>query len=127
MNCHATKAVLDLFAEGRLTQRRAAAVEAHLAACDDCRAAARPREASPAAVASDDFKTRLAAALKAGRTQEAAADPAPPPELTLWPRDLSAVALAAAALCLIAATIGWSGMPTQLDLSGDEFIAGRTP
>ena len=126
MNCHATKAVLDLFTEGRLTPRRASAVEAHLASCADCRGAMQPL-APATAPASSDFKSRLAVTLKAQQRKKSETGLTPQAELTLWPRDFSAVALAAVALCLIAAMIGWSGMPSQFDLSGDEFIAGRTP
>lgn len=123
MNCHAVRAVLDLHAEGRLTARRGTKVSAHLAECAACRALAAPL-ASAVKPASRDFKARLASALKAERA------PAPEPfaaRLELWPRDLSGVALAAAALALIAAVIGWSGVPSQRDIAGDEIAAGRLP
>ena len=124
MNCHATRAVLDLHAEGRLTPRRAKAVEAHLAACSDCRP-----QTPPAAVpvkTAGDLKARLAAAMKAAskapeRRTEARL------ELDLWPRDLSGVAVAAAALALIAVVIGWSGAPSQQYDQGDELAARRMP
>ncbi len=127
MNCHATRAVLDLHAEKRLTPRREKAVTAHLASCADCRA----RTAAPTAVAASavkapagDFKARLAASLKNARKSP---EPRPEPELALWPRDLSGVALAAAALAVIALVIGWSGVPTQFGAEGAELAAGRTP
>jgi predicted anti-sigma-YlaC factor YlaD len=104
MNCHAIRAVLDLHAEGRLTPRRAKAVDAHLAACPDCRAAALKAER---------------------RTPEPR--PAAKAELSLWPRDMSGVAIATAALALIAVVIGWSGAPNQQFDKGDELAAGRTP
>ena len=47
MNCHATRAVLDLHAEGRLTLRREKAVASHLASCAGCRAEL-PPAAAPA-------------------------------------------------------------------------------
>jgi anti-sigma factor RsiW len=124
MNCHATRAVLDLHAEKRLSEKRTKSVLAHLASCAECRTLT----AAPAAVAvqpsSADFKTRLAASLKA-ESKAAKRSPAPRLEASLWPRDFSGVAFAAAALVLIASIIGWSGAPPQRDM-GDE-LAGRTP
>ncbi|MDD5304684.1 MAG: zf-HC2 domain-containing protein [Elusimicrobia bacterium] len=125
MNCHATRAVLDLHAEGRLTPRRAKAVAAHLAACDACRAQTAPTAVAAKAPARD-FKERLAAAMKAERGAPTAR-PANKLELALWPRDLSGIALAAAALALIAVVIGWSGAPNQQFDRGDELAAGRMP
>ena len=122
MNCHATQAVLDLHAEGRLTPRRAKSVAAHLASCPDCRAAIAPAP-TPVKAATGDFKTRLAASLKA----QPKSAPASAPKLELWPRDLSGVALAAAALALVAFVIGWSGVPSQRDMNGDELAVGRMP
>jgi predicted anti-sigma-YlaC factor YlaD len=126
MNCHATRAVLDLHAEGRLTPRRAKAAAAHLASCAECRALSTPAAPSLAKAPDAGFKHRLAAAMKAERK---APRKAPAPELALWPRDLSGVALAAAALALIAVVIGWSGVPSQRDINGDysELAAGRMP
>lgn len=124
MNCHATRAVLDLHAENRLSAGRTKSVAAHLAGCAECRA----RTAAPTAVAvpapAREFKERLAAAMKAERKSSVSR---PEPELNLWPRDLSGVALAAAALTVVAIVIGWSGVPTQKDFSGEELAAGRTP
>ncbi|MBI2789604.1 MAG: zf-HC2 domain-containing protein [Elusimicrobia bacterium] len=125
MNCHATRAVLDLHADGRLTPGRARAVDAHLASCAGCRAQS-PAAAQPAKGPAGDFKARLAASLKAERRspeprREAKA------ELSLWPRDLSGVAVAAAALALFAVAVGWSGAPSQQFDKGDELAAGRTP
>ncbi len=124
MNCHATRAVLDLHAEGRLTPRRAKAVAAHLASCPACFELSSPIAPALAKKLEPAFKHRLAAALKAGR---GAPEPVPALALPLWPRDLSGVAVAAAALALIAVGIGWSGVPSQRDSSGDELAAGRTP
>lgn len=125
MNCHATRAVLDLHAEGRLTPRRARAVDAHLASCAGCRAQS-PVPAQPAKAPSGDLKARLASSLRAERR-----DPEPrraaKTELTLWPRDLSGVAVAAAALALFAVAVGWSGAPSQQFDKGDELAAWRTP
>lgn len=128
MNCHATRAVLDLHAEKRLTPRREKAVLAHLASCAECRAQTAPAAAAPIQAPAGDFKARLAASLKSAR-KEPQPRPAPGLELSLWPRDLSGVAVAAAALALIAVMIGWSGVPSQRDLSGDdlELAAGRMP
>lgn len=125
MNCHATRAVLDLHAEGRLTPRRARAVAAHLASCSDCRAQS-PVAATPAKSLSGDFKSRLAASLKAERSVPEPR-PAAKGDLSLWPRDLSGVAVAAAALALFAVAVGWSGAPSQQFDKGDELAAGRTP
>lgn len=126
MNCHATRAVLDLHAEGRLTPRRAKAVAAHLDSCAVCRALT----AAPTAVAvkapARGFKESLAAAMKAER-KSPEKNAAPKLELNLWPRDLSGVAVTAAALALIAVVIGWSGVPSQQYDHGDELAAGRTP
>jgi predicted anti-sigma-YlaC factor YlaD len=125
MNCHAIRAVLDLHAEGRLTPRRAKAVDAHLSSCSDCRAQA-PVAAAAAKAPAGDFKSRLAAAMKAER--RASGKPsAPAPALSLWPRDMSGVAFATAALALIAVVIGWSGAPNQQFDRGDELASGRVP
>ncbi|MCR4296838.1 MAG: zf-HC2 domain-containing protein [Elusimicrobia bacterium] len=123
MNCHATRAVLDLHAEGRLTPRREKSVAKHLASCADCRGLTAP--AAAAARPAPDFKTRLAAAMKDGRNAPKPL-PAPAP-LNLWPRDLSGVAVAAAALAVIALGIGWSGAPSQQYDRGDELASGRMP
>ncbi len=124
MNCHSTRAVLDLHAEGRLTPRRASAVAAHLESCAACRAPAAPA-AAPAKPAAADFKARLASSLKAARkASEPALDGAL--KLPLWPSEFYGVALAAGALALVAVIIGWSGVPSQRDY-GDELAAGRIP
>ncbi len=120
MNCHATRAVLDLHAEGRLTPGRAKSAEAHLKTCAECRAAAAPLPAPKASKGPGaDFKAKLAASLK----KEAPAAAAP--RLSLWPRDLNGVLWAAFALGLVAASIGWSGAPSQRDAAGDELASGR--
>lgn len=65
MNCFATLAVLDLFAEELLTPARRAQVERHLSSCPSCAAKAAglraPRAAAVAAPAG--LKSRLRAAL----------------------------------------------------------------
>ena len=126
MNCHATRAVLDLHAENRLSARRTKSVVEHLASCAECRALAAPPAPSLAKLPASGFKARLAAAMKAERKGP---EPRPTPryELALWPRDLSEVAVAAAALVLVAVIIGWSGVPSQRDLGGDELVFGRMP
>ena len=124
MNCHATRAVLDLHAEGRLTQSRAKTVAAHLASCSECRGRTAALTAVAVKAPAGDFKARLAAAMKTARVASAAR---PTPELALWPRDLSGVAFAAAALAVIALAIGWSGVPSQFDAEDAEFAAGRIP
>ena len=126
MNCHATRAVLDLHAEGRLTPRREKSVVAHLASCTDCRSLSAPAAAVPLKVPAGDFKTRLAASMKAARKSPEPRS-APTLELNLWPRDFSGVAIAAAALALVAFIIGWSGVASQRDMGGDELAAGRMP
>jgi len=125
MNCHATRAVLDLYAEKRLTVSREKAVSSHLASCAECRSLTTPA-AAPIKAPTSDFKTRLAAAIKAER-KEAAPRPEPKLELNLWPRDLSGVAFASIALAAVALAIGWSGVPTQFGAEGAELAAGRTP
>ena len=126
MNCHSTRAVLDLHAEGRVTPARAKAVAAHLKACAECRSFAAPPPASaPVKLPTGDFKARLAASLKTAR--KSAAEPAPAPSLELWPRDLTGVALASVALALVAVLIGWSSVPSQRDLGGDDLAAWSTP
>ena len=128
MNCHATRAVLDLHGEGRLTPRREKAVAAHLAACAECGALTGPATASvPVKAPAGGFKARLASALKTERAAASSPRPAHRVELPLWPRDLSGVAIAAAALALLAFVIGWSGVPSQRYESGDELAAGRMP
>lgn len=121
MNCHATRAVLDLHAEGRLTPRREKSVAEHLASCADCRTATAPAAAATPS-ASSELKARLAAAMKSAKKT-----PAAEPALNLWPRDLNGVAFAAAALALVALAIGWSGVPTQFGAEGDELASGRMP
>ena len=125
MNCHATRAVLDLHAEGRLTPGRAKSVAEHLKSCADCRKFAVVPDAPSVLSAGKDFKARLAASLKAQRTETPAAAHAP--HIQLWPRDLTGVALASAALILVSAIIGWSGVPSQRDMSGDDLASWRTP
>lgn len=124
MNCHATRAVLDLHAEGRLTSGRAAAVEGHLASCAACRAlsAALPGAAAPGEAAPDTLKARLSAAMKASRGAPAETGPS----YSFFPRDAAGVAWAAAALTLVTLVAGWNGAPTQSFDAGDE-IAGRLP
>lgn len=124
MNCHAIRAVLDLHAEGRLTPRREESVAKHLASCADCRGLKAP--VSAAARPAPDFKARLTEALKAGRKAPGPLPSSEPP-LNLWPRDLSGVAVAAAALAVIALGIGWSGAPSQQYDRGDELASGRIP
>ncbi len=123
MNCHAARALLDYHAERRLTPRREQAVVAHLASCAGCFALS-----TPAAVAlqapSVDFKARLAAVLKSGRQAPVAF---PSETLTLWPEDLFGVAIAAAALAVVAVIIGWSGVPTQQNINGDQIFVWRMP
>lgn len=123
MNCHATRAVLDLHAEGRLSAGRTKSVGAHLSSCAECRALVVPPPA-PAPAAIGDFKTRLAAAMKAEKKSPVSR---PETELNLWPSDLSGVALAAFALAVVALSIGWSGVPSQKDLRGEELAAGSMP
>jgi len=124
MNCHATRAVLDLHAEGRLTPRREKAVAAHLASCAACKALTAPTVVAVKAP-TGDFKARLAAAMKGERKVPKVE--APRLALNLWPRDFSGVAFAAAALALVAIVIGWSGVPSQQYDRGDELAAGRMP
>lgn len=124
MNCHAVRAVLDLYQEGRLTARRGTRVSAHLDTCADCRKLAVPSAAPKAAPAGKDFKAKLAASLKKAAE---APTPAPARDLPLWPRDLAGVAWAAAALAVVALAIGWSGVSSQKDMAGDELAAGRLP
>ncbi len=121
MNCHATRAVLDLHAEGRLTSGRAKAVSAHLEGCAACRALAVPAPAAaPGKAATSAFKAKLAAVVKAERP--APAEPAR--ALSLFPRDAAAVAFATAAVAVIALGLGWNGVPNQNYDGGDE-LAGR--
>lgn len=124
MNCHAVRALLDLHAEGRLTARRAAATDAHLASCAACRAEA-ATAAAPAAKAKlpKALAERLASSLRAS----APAAPAPEASLSLWPSDLPGVALAAAGLAVAALIAGWSGVPSQAYDPAPELAAWRTP
>jgi anti-sigma factor RsiW len=111
MNCHSLRNVLDLRAEGRLSPRRARAVEAHLASCADCRAlAAPPASPAPAAPAPRALKDRL----RAAAATPVSLPPAPAPGgLALWPTEARGVALAAAALLLIGALAFAFGVPSQ--------------
>lgn len=109
MNCQSFINILDLYQERRLSPRRAAAARAHLADCAACRAVAAPLQAAPAA-ASTALKLRLADALRAAATVDAARARTATP---LWPRDARAVALAAAALALVGLLIAATGAPSQ--------------
>ena len=88
MNCHATRAVLDLHAEGRLSERRTKSVVTHLASCAACRALSEPIAVAPTTSAAGGFKARLAEALKTDRKVHESR-PVPALDLTLWPRDFS--------------------------------------
>lgn len=125
MNCHATRNLLDLHAEGRLNPGRAKSVEAHLASCEHCRALAVPAPVLVTKAAPADFKAKLRAAAKAA---PAAEEPKPKigGTLSLFPADVYSVALAAALVTLIALGLGASGKPNQA-LSGGDELAGRTP
>jgi predicted anti-sigma-YlaC factor YlaD len=123
MNCHSTRAVLDLYLEQRLAPGRAAALEKHLSACASCRALSVPAPVTVAAAAPAGLKARLLAAAKA----QPSAEPRPKigGTLSLLPRDLLSVAAAALALGLIALGLGWNGAPNQS--YAPEELAGRMP
>jgi hypothetical protein len=111
MNCHSFINVHDLYAEGRLSPRRARAVAAHLSSCASCRAAASPApSAAPSARAPEDFKARLRAA---ARGASVAAPHAPSTGLLLWPREARGIALAAVLLAAVALLAHLSGVPSQ--------------
>ncbi|HEX4048213.1 MAG TPA: zf-HC2 domain-containing protein, partial [Elusimicrobiota bacterium] len=102
MNCHSFINVLDLHREGRLSPRRAKAVERHLGGCAACRALAAPApSAEPSARAPLALKARLLAAAKSAPGAPAAAPEAAPEapaaasDLPLWPREARGIALAA--------------------------------
>jgi anti-sigma factor RsiW len=124
MNCHSFINVLDLFSEGRLSARRAGAVEKHLAACPSCRAlvAPVPRAASGAS-APASLKERLLAAAKAVPSEPVPAA-APRLDLPLWPREARGLALAAAALLVVGLLIAATGVPSQ---SGGSIAAVEEP
>lgn len=123
MNCHSTRALLDLHAEGRLTPGKTSAVGRHLESCAACRAVAAP-VAAPAGErpAPAGLKARLLAAAKDASARTPA--PAPARALSLFPRDAAAVAFAAAALTVIALGLGWKGAPSQSYDAGDELAGG---
>lgn len=125
MNCHGTRALLDLYLEQRLNPGRAAALERHLGGCAACRSLSAPAPVSVAAAAPSGLKARLLAAAK---QEGPAGEPRPKigGTLSLLPRDLFSVAVAAAALAVIALGLGWHGAPNQSLSPGDE-IAGRVP
>jgi hypothetical protein len=108
MNCHATRNLLDLHQEDRLTPGRARAVLAHLASCADCRALAGAVPLTVSAQAPASLKERLRAAAKA-----APARAAEPPALPLWPSEARGVLLSATALAALAFLLGRGGEPTQ--------------
>jgi predicted anti-sigma-YlaC factor YlaD len=110
MNCHSTRAVLDLYLEQRLAPGRAAALEKHLSACASCRALSVP---APVTVAAAKAQPSAEPRPKIGGT------------LSLLPRDLLSVAAAALALGLIALGLGWNGAPNQS--YAPEELAGRMP
>lgn len=123
MNCHSTRAVLDLYAEQRLNPGRAAAVGRHLSACAHCRGLAQPAPAAPARPAPSALKARLLAAAK--KESPAPAGPKVGGTLSLLPRDAFSVLAAAFALGLIALGLGWNGAPNQSFIP--EELAGRMP
>ena len=126
MNCHATRAVLDLLAEGGLSPRRESAARAHLDSCSACRAHATPAaKPSSAGGPSGAWKAKLKASLadaSAGRVHTGAGM-----DLSLWPRDVRGVLFAALALALVAVFAGWSGAPSQLYSEDGGEVARRLP
>lgn len=110
MNCHATRAVLDLYAEGCLSERRAKSVAAHLAGCPVCRALAARAPAASTVRAPQSLKERLLQAAKSSRTA-----PVAPPKLEprLWPTEAYGVAVAAVALLAIALAVTRAGTPDR--------------
>jgi len=110
MNCHSFKNVLDLYAEGRLTPRRAMAASEHLASCPACRALTAPSAPSSTSRAPQALKDRILAAAKSPAATDA---PLAPAGLPLWPREARGIALAAAALVLVALLVSAFGVPSQ--------------
>ena len=115
MNCHALINVSDLYAEGRLSARRAKAAEAHLASCAACRVFMEPAlAAAPSARAPQSLKDKLLAAAKAGPAAiDAASAETAASDLPLWPREARGIALAAAALLIAGLIVAAAGVPSQ--------------
>ena len=107
MNCHSTRAVLDLHTEGRLSERRVKAVAAHLAACPACRALEAPAPAPSAVRAPQSLKEKLLQAARSPRTAPAKL------ELRLWPTEAYGVAVAAVALLAIALAVSRADVPDR--------------
>jgi anti-sigma factor RsiW len=122
MNCHSFKNVLDLYAEGRLTPRRAMTAAEHLAACAACRALAAPAASPSGARAPQALKDRLRAAAKAAPS---APEPRAASGLPLWPREARGIALAALALIVVALLVAAAGLPSQS--SGGAVAAVEEP
>ncbi|MFI5346440.1 MAG: zf-HC2 domain-containing protein [Elusimicrobiota bacterium] len=122
MNCHSFANIRDLHGEGRLSPRRAAAADAHLASCAACRAKAAPAAAPSGARAPLSLRDKIAAAAKA-----APKNPAPParPGPSLWPREARGIALAAAALAVVGLLIAAAGAPSQS--SGEPLASVEVP
>jgi anti-sigma factor RsiW len=127
MNCHSVRNALDLRAEGRLSPRRAARVEAHLASCQPCRSQASLFERTAAAPAGggapEDLKKRLLAAARNASKPDAERTGTP---LALWPSEAPAIALAAAALILVGLLVTAAGVPSQSS-AGDLAAAMEEP
>lgn len=117
MNCHSFNNALDLYAEGRLTPRRAREFDAHRAECARCRALAEPAPAAsaPAVRAPEELKARLRAAARSAAPAASAGRALP-----LWPREARGIALAAAALLAVWAWIAVVGAPSQSSVAAAE-------
>ena len=127
MNCHSFINVSDLYAEGRLSPRRAKAAEAHLASCAACRVFMEPAlAAAPSARAPQSLKAKLLAAAKAdpAASGEPSAETAAS-DLPLWPRETRGIALATAALLIVGLIVAAAGVPSQS--SGGSVAAVEAP
>ena len=122
MNCHSYANIMDLHAEGRLSRRRTAAADAHLASCASCRAKAAPAAAPSGARAPQSMKDKLRAAAKAAPKESVSSPGAGP---ALWPAEARGIALAAAALAVVGLLIAAAGVPSQS--AGDSFAAVEVP
>jgi hypothetical protein len=121
MNCHSYANIRDLHAEGRLSPRRAAAADAHVKSCAECRSKSAPAAAPSGARAPLSLKEKIRAAAKAAPAESAA----PSAGLSLWPAEARGIALAAAALAVVGLLIAAAGVPSQS--SGDALAAVEVP
>jgi len=107
--CWSTRNLLDLYADGRLTEGAAARIAAHLKACETCRLEAEAHRALPAEFAE---KVEVPAGLAEAILKKVEAGESAAPRLEM-PRLEPAQALAALYLAVVVGGHALPGTPSQ--------------